>query len=84
VKISQHRLELSLCCESVAALKERYSCWRDPEQLCKELGIRVEYGGIGFGRKGATFTDAIKLVPTAGVPDRRTFTFYHEIIHCEL
>jgi len=67
--------------ERVAALKEQHNCWRDPEQLCKAMGIRVEYGSIGLGREGAAFADAIKIDPTAGVPARRNFTFYHEIVH---
>jgi hypothetical protein len=67
--------------ERVAALKVTYACWRDPEQLCKAMGIRVEYGTIGLGREGAAFADAIKVDPAAGVPARRTFTFYHEIVH---
>lgn len=67
--------------ERVAALKEQHACWRDPEALCKALDIHVEYGSIGLGREGAAFADAIKLDPTAGVPARRTFTFYHEIVH---
>lgn len=67
--------------ERVAAVKEQYTCWRDPEALCKALDIHVEYGSIGLGREGAAFADAIKLDPTAGVPARRTFTFYHEIVH---
>ncbi|HKW22802.1 MAG TPA: ImmA/IrrE family metallo-endopeptidase, partial [Ktedonobacterales bacterium] len=67
--------------ERVATLKAQYDCWRDPEQLCKAMGIRVEYGRIGMGREGAAFADAIQVDPNAGVLARRRFTFYHEIVH---
>lgn len=67
--------------ERVAALKAQYDCWGDPGQLCNAIGIRVEYGRIGLGSEGAAFANAIRVDPTAGVPARRTFTFYHEIIH---
>lgn len=78
--VAEHKLE-TMIRERVATLKEHYPCWRDPEQLCKELGIQVEYGSVGLGREGAAFADAIKLDPTAGVAARRNFTFYHEIVH---
>ncbi len=71
----------TMICEQVAAIKIRYSCWADPEMLCKKLGIRVVYGRVGIRREGAAFADAIQLDPTAGVPARRRFTFYHEIVH---
>lgn len=78
--VAEHKLE-AMIRERVATLKEQYAYWRDPEQLCKELGIQVEYGSVGLGREGAAFADAIKLDPTAGVAARRNFTFYHEIVH---
>jgi hypothetical protein len=61
--------------------KVQYPCWPESEQLCEQLGIRVQYGTIGLGREGAAFADAILLDPAAGVPARRRFTFYHEIVH---
>jgi uncharacterized protein DUF955 len=67
--------------ERIATLKAQYDCWRNPEQLCAAMGIRVEYGRIGLGREGAAFADAIQVDPTAGVPARRRFTFYHELVH---
>lgn len=78
--IPEHQLE-AMVRDRVTSLKEQYPCWRDPEKLCTELGIRVEYGSIGLGREGAALADAIKLDPTAGMPARRNFTFYHEIVH---
>src|SRR5438876_11050853 len=70
-----------MICSQVAAIKAQYPCWPDPELLCEKLGIRVQYGSVGLGREGAAFADAILLDPTAGVPARRRFTFYHEIVH---
>jgi len=67
--------------ERVATIKQQHACWRDPERLCAELGIRVDYGALGLGLEGAAFADAIRLDPTAGVAARRRFTFYHEIGH---
>src|SRR5947209_385922 len=67
--------------ERVTAIKTQYPCWPEPEMLCKDLGIRVVYGNIGLECEGAAFADAIQLDPTAGVPARRRFTFYHEIVH---
>lgn len=67
--------------ERVEALKTQYACWRDPEQLCEAMGIRIEYGRIGPNSEGAAFANAIRVDPTAGVPARRTFTTYHEIVH---
>jgi len=78
--ISEINLE-EMIRSQVAATKSRYPCWPDPEMLCKELGIRVEYGKVGLGREGAAFANAVLLDPTAGVPARRRFTFYHEIVH---
>ncbi len=78
--MAEARLE-DMIRERVAALKEQYTCWRDPEALCNAMDIHVEYGSIGLGREGVAFADAIKVDPTAGVPARRTFTFYHEIVH---
>lgn len=71
----------AMICEQVAAIKIAYPCWSDPEMLCQKLGIRVVYERLGFGREGAAFADAIQLDPTAKVPARRRFTFYHEIVH---
>jgi len=71
----------AMICEQVAAMKTQYTCWSNPEVLCQKLGIRVVYGRVGIGREGAAFADAIQLDPTAGVPARRRFTFYHEIVH---
>lgn len=70
-----------MICSQVAAIKAQYPCWPEPEQLCEQLGIRVQYGSIGLGKEGAAFADTIMLDPTAGVPARRRFTFYHEIVH---
>ncbi len=70
-----------MICVQVAAIKMQYPCWADPEQLCEQLEIRVGYGSIGLAQEGAAFADAIMLDPTAGVPARRRFTFYHEIVH---
>ncbi len=67
--------------ERVAAVKTQYPCWPNPEMLCEKLGIHVVYGNLGIGREGAAFADAILLDPTAGVPARRRFTFYHEVVH---
>lgn len=78
--VPEYQLEAKIR-EHVASVKQQYPCWRDPEQLCQALSIRVEYGSIGLGREGAALADAIKLDPTAGVPARRNFTFYHEIVH---
>lgn len=78
--ISEINLE-EMIRSQVAATKSRYPCWSDPEMLCKELGIHVEYGKVGLEREGAAFANAILLDPTAGVPARRRFTFYHEIVH---
>lgn len=78
--ISEINLE-EMVRSQVAAIKSRYPCWPDPEMLCKELGIRIEYGKVGLGREGAAFANAVLLDPTAGVPARRQFTFYHEIVH---
>jgi IrrE N-terminal-like domain len=71
----------AMICEQVAAIKIQHPCWSDPEMLCKKLGIRVVHGRVGIGLEGAAFADAIQLDPTAGVPARRRFTFYHEIVH---
>lgn len=71
----------AMICEQVAAIKIQYSCWSDPEMLCQKLGIRVVYDRVGIGCEGAAFANAIQLDPTAGVPARRRFTLYHEIVH---
>lgn len=78
--IPEAQLE-AMICSQVAAIKAQYPCWPEPELLCEELSIRVQYGSVGLGREGAAFADAILLDPTAGIPARRRFTFYHEIVH---
>jgi len=78
--IPEAQLE-EMICSQVAAMKTQYPCWPEPELLCEQLGIRVQYGSVGLGREGAAFADAILLDPTAEVPARRRFTFYHEIVH---
>src|SRR6266702_1482028 len=78
--IPEAQLE-EMICSQVAAMKTQDPCWPEPEFLCEQLGSRVQYGSVGLGREGAAFAEAILLDPTAEVPARRRFTFYHEIVN---
>lgn len=67
--------------DDVHIIKDQCTDWRDPAALAQALGFRAIVGSLGKAREGASLEDVIIVSHTEGTPERRKFTFYHEIVH---